>query len=215
MGNTGFSWEKLASGPMIGIIRNMTIDKVRMICECFQEAELSTLEITMNTSDVLTIIKTMRLEFPDLTIGAGTVCTPADFENATRAGAQFIVTPITDETIIKKAIELGVPIFPGAMTPTEIFKAWSSGASAVKVFPAGQLGPGYIKDILAPLDKIKLVPTGGVNMNNIRQFFKAGATAVGMGGNLLNKNYIESNDTKGLIAHFTSLKDEIQDYIIN
>ncbi|WP_318840756.1 bifunctional 4-hydroxy-2-oxoglutarate aldolase/2-dehydro-3-deoxy-phosphogluconate aldolase [Reichenbachiella ulvae] len=157
-----FSWEAFHKAPIVGIIRGMDIDSVRGIAQAHLDAGLYTLEVTMNTAGASEIIAAIRSEFPALNVGAGTVCTVSDFKKAIDAGSQFIVTPIIDEEVIKSAVAQQIPIFPGAYSPTEIYKAWSLGASAVKVFPATQLGVQYIKDVSAPLNDIKLLPTGGV-----------------------------------------------------
>ncbi|WP_282117121.1 bifunctional 4-hydroxy-2-oxoglutarate aldolase/2-dehydro-3-deoxy-phosphogluconate aldolase [Cellulophaga baltica] len=209
-----FSWEAYYKAPIVGIIRGETLETVREIAKAYIEAELFTIEITMNTAGVAEIIAMLRTEFPSLNVGAGTVCTSEDYSVAVSAGAQFIVTPIIDELVIKKAVADAIPIFPGAYTPTEIYKAWSLGASAVKIFPATQLGPTYIKDVLAPLNTIKLLPTGGVNKENIKTFFSAGAIGAGMGSSLLNKQLIKDKNFKELTTYFKSIKSEIVDFII-
>ena len=214
MSNTkSFSWESYYQAPIVGIVRNVPIDTVVKIAEAYVEAGLSTIEITMNTKDASKIISTLRHQFPNLNVGAGTVCTNADLDEAIEADSQFIVTPIIDENIIKKTVALNIPIFPGAFTPTEIYKAWSLGASAVKIFPATQLGVGYIKDVSGPLNEIKLLPTGGVTLDNIKSFFEVGAVGVGMGSSLLNKTHIANNDFEGLKNHFIKIKTEIKDFI--
>lgn len=208
-----FSWERYHKAPIVGIIRGLERETVLNIAKTYLDAELSTLEITMNTLGVATLISTLRKEFPELNIGAGTVCTMRDLEIALKAGSQFIVTPVIDEDVIKNCVNLKIPIFPGAFTPTEIYRAWHLGASAVKVFPATQLGPQYMKDVLAPLNEIKLVPTGGVSKDNIKSFFKAGVVGVGMGSSLLDKELIKRSDYEGLKNHFICIKNEIQDFI--
>ncbi len=151
-------------------------------------------------------------EFPNINIGAGTVCTMGDLSSALDAGAQFIVTPVLVEEVVKRAVAQQIPVFPGAYSPTEIYQAWTWGASAVKIFPATQLGAQFIKDILAPLNKIKLLPTGGVSRENIRAFFAAGAVGVGMGSSLLDKQLISENNFDGLKEHFIKIKKEIRDF---
>ena len=165
--NSGFSWELFDEAPVVGIVRGIPLEKVLKIAEVYVESGLTTIEITMNTEGATEIITALRKRFPQLNVGAGTVCSLLDLTNAVNAGAQFIVTPIIDAEVIKKSVELNIPIFPGAYTPTEIYNAWKLGASAVKIFPATQLGTQYIKDIAAPLNKIKLLPTGGVSVSNI------------------------------------------------
>ncbi len=216
MSNTKpFSWELYNQAPIIGIVRNMPLSIVLKIAQAYVDAGLTTIEITMNTKDASKIISKLIHQFPNLNVGAGTVCTNEDLDKAIEAGSQFIVTPIINETLIKRTVSQNIPIFPGAFTPTEIHKAWSLGASAVKVFPATQLGVQYIKDVLGPLNTIKLLPTGGVTIDNIKSFFEAGAVGVGMGSSLLNKNYINNADFKGLKNHFDKIKIEINNFIKN
>ena len=210
MNNSTFSFDSFQKAPIVGIIRGLSEAIILQIAEAYQEAGLYTLEITMNTRGATSLIAQLHKEFPNLCIGAGTVCTMSDLENAIQAGSQFIVTPIINEAVIKKSVDLGIPIFPGAYTPSEIYKAWSLGATAVKVFPATQLGPRYIKDVLAPLNEIKLLPTGGVSEENIQSFFEAGAIGVGMGSSLLNKSLIKNKDFQGLQAHFKKIKNKSQ-----
>ena len=211
--NDSFSWNRFHEAPIIGIVRGLELATVINIAKTYRDAGLNTLEITMNTPHVAQLIATLRKDFPEFNVGAGTVCTIHDLEIALKAGSQFIVTPIIDEEVIKKCVSRDIPIFPGAYTPTEIYKAWSLGASAVKIFPATQLGPQYIKDVLAPLNEIKLVPTGGVSKENINSFFKAGAVGVGMGSSLLHKEFIANGDFDGLKNHFISIKNEIQAFV--
>ena len=207
---TAFSWQRYNSTPIVGIVRGLGLDKVRHIVDAYISAHYYTIEITMNTPNVAKIIAELRLNYPDLNVGAGTVCTMADLDTAIAAGAQFIVTPIIDEAVIKKCVAMQIPIFPGAYTPTEIYRAWSLGASAVKVFPATQLGPQYIKDVLAPLNQIKLMPTGGVSKDNINSFFEAGVVGAGMGSSLFNKQMIKDNDFDALQNHFIAIRNEIK-----
>jgi 2-dehydro-3-deoxyphosphogluconate aldolase/(4S)-4-hydroxy-2-oxoglutarate aldolase len=197
---------------MIGIVRGFTMAEVLLVATCFSEAGLTTLEVTMNTHDVSLIINRLRRDFPELNIGAGTVCSMKDLTLALESGAQFVVTPILNPEVVHKCVQEGIPVFPGALTPTEIYQAWSLGASAVKVFPAAQLGPRYIKDVLAPLDEIKLVPTGGVNLQNIRSYFEAGAIAVGMGGSLINKEEVVDRNEDQMHLRIRRLLEEIEHF---
>ncbi|MCG9793718.1 bifunctional 4-hydroxy-2-oxoglutarate aldolase/2-dehydro-3-deoxy-phosphogluconate aldolase [Flavobacterium algicola] len=208
--NSGFSWELFNESPVVGIVRGIPLDVVLKVAAVYSDAGLSTIEITMNTEGATEIITALRKEFPNLNVGAGTVCTLADLDKAVNAGVQFIVTPIIDAAVIQKAVELNIPIFPGAYTPTEIYQAWHLGASAVKIFPATQLGTQFIKDVSAPLNEIKLLPTGGVSAENIDSFFKAGAVGVGMGSSLFDKKMIDNGDFEALKNHFIRVKNEIK-----
>lgn len=212
--STSLFWKRFKAAPIVGIIRGQSLEVVLKIAKVYEEVGLTTLEVTMNTADAISMISILRSEFPSLNIGAGTVCNLTDLREAIDAGAQFIVTPIIDETVIQHAVDENIPIFPGAFSPTEIFKAWSLGASAVKVFPATKLGVEFIKDVLGPLDQVKLLPTGGVSKDNIKSFFQAGACGVGMGSSLIDKKLVEAGDFEGLKKHFESIKAEIQEFKI-
>ncbi|MEL7163109.1 MAG: bifunctional 4-hydroxy-2-oxoglutarate aldolase/2-dehydro-3-deoxy-phosphogluconate aldolase [Bacteroidota bacterium] len=199
--NAPFSRDKFLRAPIVGIARGLPTTVLLHAANALREAGLFTLEVTMNSPEVVASIRTLRDEFPELNVGAGTVCHAADLVRAVDAGAQFIVTPIVAEAVITGAVERRIPVFPGAYTPTEIYRAASLGAEAVKVFPAGQLGVGYLKNVAAPLDQIRLLPTGGVNLDNIASFFAAGAVGVGMGSSLLDKSLIAKEDFAGLTRH--------------
>ncbi|RTE54046.1 bifunctional 4-hydroxy-2-oxoglutarate aldolase/2-dehydro-3-deoxy-phosphogluconate aldolase [Arenibacter aquaticus] len=206
-----FSWELYNESPIVGIVRGVSMDVMRDVAKAYLKAGLHTIEITMNTSAATEIISNLRNEFQSLNVGAGTVCNMEDYNRAVEAGAQFIVTPIIDEEVIKTAVAQEVPIFPGAYSPTEIYRAWHLGASAVKIFPATQLGVQFIKDISAPLNNIKLLPTGGVSLENIKSFFEAGAVGVGMGSSLFDKKLMEKRDFEGLADHFEKVRMEVKE----
>ncbi|MGY6647522.1 bifunctional 4-hydroxy-2-oxoglutarate aldolase/2-dehydro-3-deoxy-phosphogluconate aldolase [Wenyingzhuangia sp. IMCC45574] len=207
MSNTTFSWEKYNQTPVVGILRGLTIEKIREIIPTYIEAGFYTVEITMNSPNVEESISKLAAEYPELNVGAGTVCNMEDLQKALNAGSQFIVTPVIDEEVIKHCVANNIPVFPGAYTPTEIYKAWSLGANAVKVFPATQLGVKFINDVSGPLNTIKLLPTGGVAKDNIADFFKVGAIGVGMGSSLFDKELIAKGDMTALKAHFTAIKE--------
>lgn len=199
-----FSWHLFNQMPIVGILRNISREAIYELLPGYQSAGLTTLEITLNTPEALSIIQELRLQYGNqLNIGAGTVRSMADLEAALDAGASFIVTPILDEDVLKECVSRQVPVFPGAYTPTEIYKAWSLGASIVKVFPATALGPGYFKDVLAPLNDIRIMPTGGVSLETIPGFHHAGASAFGIGSPLFKKELIDKKDWPGLTDHFT------------
>lgn len=208
MSDNPFSWALFSQAPLVGIIRNLAVDDVIALLPLYRDAGLTTLEITLNTPGAESLIRHARDHYRTggpadrLNVGAGTVCTPDDLTRALAAGAQFIVAPIVSEPVIKSCVGQGIPIFPGAFTPTEIYKAWSLGAAMVKVFPATSLGPGYVRDVKAPLNAIKLLPTGGVTLSNMADFMRAGADGVGIGSQLFDKALIQAKDWTGLTAHF-------------
>ncbi|GIZ08877.1 bifunctional 4-hydroxy-2-oxoglutarate aldolase/2-dehydro-3-deoxy-phosphogluconate aldolase [Flavobacterium sp. UMI-01] len=206
---TNYKAELFEKMPVVGILRNISLEVIQEILPYYKKAGFTTLEITMNSANAATIIQTLSNEHTDMNIGAGTVCTLDDLKEALAAGASFIVTPIMDVEVMRYCKENNVPIFPGAFTPLEIYTANKLGATAVKIFPATQLGAGYVKDVLAPLNTIKLLPTGGVDVNNIQSFFQAGAVGVGMGGSLFDKKWIDSKDYDSLYEHFKAISDKI------
>jgi 2-dehydro-3-deoxyphosphogluconate aldolase/(4S)-4-hydroxy-2-oxoglutarate aldolase len=212
MPSSTFSWPAFHAAPVVAILRGQSLATCLEITKTLQKAGFATLEVTMNTPDVANIIAELNRQFPDFNVGAGTVCTPKELDTALEAGASFIVTPILDEEVVTTCVKCGIPVFPGAYTPTEIFKAWQLGASAVKVFPAGGLGVKYIKDLSGPLPQIKLMPTGGVSLSNIRAFFEAGVVGVGMGSSLLDKSLIAAGDFARLEQHLLTMRAQIEDF---
>ena len=200
-----FSEERFELAPVVGIARGYGTETVLKVAEAYRAAGLTTLEVTMNSPDIGETLALLRQNFPKLNIGAGTVCTQNDLKLALDSGAQFIVTPIVAEAVIADCRRAGVPVFPGAFTPTEIYRAWSLGATAVKVFPAANLGISYLRNVLGPLDAIRLLPTGGVDLDNIADWFQAGAVGVGMGSSLLDKRLIREGKFKALEAHFRAV----------
>ncbi|NLR91546.1 bifunctional 4-hydroxy-2-oxoglutarate aldolase/2-dehydro-3-deoxy-phosphogluconate aldolase [Flammeovirga agarivorans] len=207
--NKAFSWEAFEETPVVGILRNVSQEEVDFIVPIYISSGYSSLEITMNTEGATQLIAQLRDDYPSLNVGAGTVCSMDDLEKALMAGVQFIVTPIVNVEVIAKCKSLEVPVFSGALTPTEIYTAWEAGASAVKIFPCSQFGFQYIKDVLAPLNTIKVLPTGGVTKENISDFFAAGATGVGMGSSLFPKEMIKEKDEKALRNHLSLIKNQI------
>lgn len=202
--DNSFSWDLFERVPIIGILRNFPIGQIEKMAECYAGVGLTNLEVTMNSKDAAETIFALKKTMEGrLNIGAGTVCTLEDLDRALEVGSEFIVTPVVEEKIIQKCVENSIPVFPGAYTPTEIYRAWSLGASMVKVFPATKLGPEYIKQVLAPLNQIKLLPTGGVSIENLEDFFLAGAKGVGVGSHLIPGDLVEKNEWELLSLHFS------------
>jgi len=200
-----FNQESFNKMPVVGILRNYSMEEIQFIAPPFHKAGLTTLEVTMNSPDAIDAIHYLNEAYPQLNIGAGTVCTLTDLEQAEAAGASFIVSPILDIRLIHAAKEKGLAVFPGAFSPTEIYQAWQAGATAVKIFPATVFGPGYIKEIKAPLTEIKLLPTGGISKENIREYFAAGAFGVGMGSSLFSKTHLENRNAERLYEGFIEI----------
>jgi 2-dehydro-3-deoxyphosphogluconate aldolase/(4S)-4-hydroxy-2-oxoglutarate aldolase len=205
-----FSWERFLALPVVGILRNLPVEQVIQILPVYQRAGLTTVEITMNSPHAEDIIRyAIEHHGGTLNIGAGTVCNMQDLEKALRAGAQFIVSPMIDEDVINTCVKTHVPVFPGALTPTEIYRAWAAGASMVKIFPATSLGPAFIKEMKGPFNQIKLLPTGGVNLDNCNDFLNAGAAGLGIGSQLFEKKFIDAKNWEALSNHFEQFVKKI------
>jgi 2-dehydro-3-deoxyphosphogluconate aldolase / (4S)-4-hydroxy-2-oxoglutarate aldolase len=173
--------------PLVGIVRRPKVDPVRCIEHLFQVG-IRLVEITMDTVGAVDVLKSLQSRVPsDALLGAGTVTDVVRAEAALAAGATFIVTPNLNLDVIRIAREHGVAIMPGAMTPSEIWNAAAAGADYVKVFPASTLGPGFFREIRGPFAEIPLMATGGVNLENARDFIAFGVDALGVGGALIPK----------------------------
>lgn len=177
---------ELELSRVLAIGRGLTTDALVAAVEPLAAGGIAAFEVTLDSPAALESVAALReVATGRLLVGAGTVITPDDAEAALEAGAQFLVAPGFDLGVVEAALDAAVPVFPGAMTPTEIAAAWAAGATAVKLFPAGQLGPAYLKAVLAPLAGVPIVATGGVDADNARTFRDAGAYAVAAGGGLL------------------------------
>lgn len=214
MNTATYSREKFSQLPVVGIIRGMCMEDVMDILPLYVNAGFTTIEFTLNTPDVISIIQAAQHEYNGrLNIGAGTVCDRNDLDKALKAGAQFIVAPIVNEEVMKECVELSIPVFPGAYTATEIYKAWSLGAEMVKVFPASSIGPAYIKDIKAPFNQIKLMPVGGIDLQNCLDFMKAGSDGLGVGSQLFNKKMIQDKNWTLLAEQFEAFANKVKNYL--
>ena len=193
---------QILNNKIVAIIRGAAPNDVAEIAAALYEGGIKCLEITLNSQDALQVIESITLKMEGLIlVGAGTVLNAAAARDAIAAGAKFIISPITDEATIHITKQLGAVSIPGAFTPTEIFKAYSGGGDIIKVFP-GSSGPNFIKEILAPLPYIPLMPTGGVNLANLHEFKRAGAVAFGIGKALVDTSQkINENYLQKIIAH--------------
>ncbi|HZE95456.1 MAG TPA: bifunctional 4-hydroxy-2-oxoglutarate aldolase/2-dehydro-3-deoxy-phosphogluconate aldolase [Planctomycetota bacterium] len=181
--------------PVVGILRFLKRAEVEQLVPASIEGGLCNIEVTMNTAGAEDLIRlTSDLMGGKGNVGAGTVTTLETLDRALKAGATFIVTPAVVPDVIKACVDRKIPVMPGAMTPTEILTAWRLGARMVKVFPADQLGPGHIKAVKAPFPEIPLMPTGGVTVETLPAFKKAGADAFGVGGPLFDPKQVAAGN---------------------
>ncbi|MGO4537432.1 bifunctional 4-hydroxy-2-oxoglutarate aldolase/2-dehydro-3-deoxy-phosphogluconate aldolase [Paenibacillus sp. 2TAB19] len=181
----------LLKHKIVAILRGIENKHADNAAQALIDGGIHMMEITMNTDGAAAMIERWRNKFDGkAAVGAGTVLDMELAKQAVDAGAQFIISPNLDEEVIAFGRERGISVWPGVMTPTEIVKAVKAGAEAVKLFPMGTLGVGYLKEIRGPLDSVPIMATGGVDLHNIAEYFKAGANAVGMGGKLINLEWV-------------------------
>jgi 2-dehydro-3-deoxyphosphogluconate aldolase/(4S)-4-hydroxy-2-oxoglutarate aldolase len=176
---------------IVAVIRMKEPDKVRAVVDALAEGGIRALEVTMTVPGAVDLIARLAPTMPaGFVFGAGTVVDADTVNRVVDAGARFIVSPVFRREVIEACHARDVAAMPGCFTPTEILDAWDAGADVVKVFPATALGPGYLKDVRAPLPQVKLMPTGGVTVENAGDWIKAGAVAVGVGSSLLDTKAI-------------------------
>ena len=181
--------------PLMGIVRGIASDDLEPVVEHVIEAGLETLEITMNTAGAPELIgRAQEISGGRLTLGAGTVLETAALEAALDAGATFIVLPTLVEEVVSICVERGVPVFPGALTPTEVYAAWRAGAAMVKVFPAKVFGAEYFKQLKDPLGELSLLACGGVSAETLEAYARAGADAFAFGASVFRADWIASRD---------------------
>ena len=200
--------------PLMGIVRGISIKDIEPLLETVIGAGLGTIEITMNTPSAADIIK-KACAFSEgrIEVGAGTVLGMGSLKEALAAGAGFIVSPVTEEEVLLYCVKKGIPVFPGAFTPQEVFTAWGMGASMVKVFPSGLFGPKYFKELKAPLDKVELMAVGGVRPNNIGEYFSSGASAVAFGSSVFKKELLEAGDFESIGELVKQYVEEVKDCV--
>ena len=184
--------------PIVAIVRRPKVDAVRCIEHLFQHG-IRLVEITMDTSDAVEVLEYFRSRVPaNCLLGAGTVTDVELAEAALGAGASFIVTPNIDLDVIRTVHGRGIPVMPGALTPTEIWTAAKAGADFVKVFPASAVGPRYFREVRGPFAQIPFMASGGVSLENAGEFIKFGVDALGLGGGLIPKSNDEFDQCAAL-----------------
>jgi 2-dehydro-3-deoxyphosphogluconate aldolase/(4S)-4-hydroxy-2-oxoglutarate aldolase len=173
---------EIAGPRVVAIGRGLPTDRVARIAEGLVAGGMRAFEITLNSPDALSAIATLAERWGGrLLVGAGTVLDVDGAERAADAGARFIVSPHTDPVLVDWAVGRGLPVFPGALSPTEVLAGWNAGATAVKLFPASVAGPTFVREFRGPFRDIPLIATGGVTIESAPAFLAAGAVAVGMG----------------------------------
>ncbi len=190
---------RLLDPGIIAIIRADSSAELVHAAEALLAGGVTAMEVTMTTPNALAVISEVTAKFGDrILMGVGTVLDAETARVAILAGAEFVVTPVTKPEVIRMCNRYGKPIASGALTPTECLLAHESGADFVKIFPAEQFGPGYIKSILAPLPMLQVIPTGGVTPETAGAFLQAGCVALGAGSTLVSKEILAARDWEKL-----------------
>ena len=196
---------RVLNSGIVAVIRSTSSEQLVEVARALYEGGVDVLEVTFTVPRALEIISEMRKALGDrVLLGAGTVLDPETARAAFLAGAEFLVSPTVNLDVIKLGNRYDKLVMPGAFTPTEILTAWEAGAQVIKVFPADIGGPAYLKTLHGPLPQVRLLPTGGVNLNTIADFLKAGACAVGLGGALVEPQAVKTGD----MARIKSLAEQ-------
>jgi 2-dehydro-3-deoxyphosphogluconate aldolase / (4S)-4-hydroxy-2-oxoglutarate aldolase len=186
---------QLINPGIIAVVRAKSAEQVPLLTEALLAGGVIAIEITMTTPNAIAAIREASQKFgARALIGVGTVLDATTCREAIEAGAEFIVSPITRPEIVQAARAADRPVMLGAYTPTEAQLAFEAGADFIKIFPADCLGPNYIKALRAPLPHLRIVPTGGVDVNNVAEFLKAGCAALGVGSSLLKADYLRDSN---------------------
>jgi 2-dehydro-3-deoxyphosphogluconate aldolase/(4S)-4-hydroxy-2-oxoglutarate aldolase len=191
--------DRILNPGIVAIIRADSSEQLLAAAEALYEGGVTGMEVTMTTPNALQVISDVSKRFgKKVLIGVGSVLDTETCRAAILAGSEFVVTPVTKPDVIKMCNRYGKPIASGAYTPTEALTAYENGADFIKIFPADQLGPQYIKNILAPMPMLPIIPTGGVTVQTAESFIKAGCVALAAGSSLVSKEILKSQDWKKL-----------------
>lgn len=190
----------LAATRVVAVLRAAHASDYAPVIDALQRGGVLSIELTLSTPGVWDELPRLQEKFGDaLEIGVGTVTTAAEAEIALDLDAAYLVTPVTDPDVITACVRRGVPVYPGGLTPTELHTGWKLGATAVKVFPASTVGPGYVSQLRGPFPDIQVIPSGGVNVDDVPAWIRAGALAVSLGGPLLEDAF-KGGDLQTLTA---------------
>jgi len=204
--------EEILKRKAVAVLRVKEAEKLQRVIEAIYEGGVSVAEITMTVPNAIQLIEQMSNKLDkNIIIGVGSVLNSKTAEDAIKAGAKYVVSPIFKKEIIDTAHKHNIPAMPGCFTPTEIQTAFEYGADIVKVFPADVVGMEFFKAILAPMPHLKLMPTGGVTLANAGEWLKAGACAVGIGSALLDKKAIQENNYSILTENAKQIMKSIKD----
>jgi len=192
--------------PVLGIIRGAGLSSAELLAQAIIASGLRTVEVTMNTLRVTELIKCLvRQGRGKFSVGAGTVLRKDELLQAADAGAEFIVSPVFVPELAVLCEKKSLPFFPGALTPHEIYHAWESGASMIKVFPSRFFGPAYFKELKGPFPHVPLMACGGVNADNAKEYFACGAKAIAFGAGIFKPQWLASGNFEPITQEIKKL----------
>lgn len=208
-------WESVLrdvkSAGVIAIFRKLPPQLLLPLCEAVVAGGVKAVEVTVESEGAFESISAIRHQFGDrLRIGAGTLMTPEEVQQAVAAGADFLLSPHLDTKLIEAGHQLGCLFVPGVATPTEVVQAVRAGAEILKLFPASSLGSSYLKDLLGPFKGKLFIPTGGITADNAATFIRAGAIGVGMGSSLASKAEIEAGEWQAIQSRVRLALERVQ-----
>jgi 2-dehydro-3-deoxyphosphogluconate aldolase/(4S)-4-hydroxy-2-oxoglutarate aldolase len=187
--------KRILDGGIVAVVRSESPEQLARVVAALAEGGVTAAEITFTVPDAVSVIRQVRRELGDkIVLGAGTVLDPETARAALLAGAEYLVSPVVNLDVIRLARRYDKVVMPGAFTPTEVLAAWEAGADVVKVFPADVGGPPYLKALKGPLPQVRLMPTGGVDLNTAEAFLKAGACCLGVGGQLVEPKAVKEGN---------------------
>jgi len=189
----------LAASPVIAVLRASDAAEYERVIAVLVASGIRSIELTLTTPGAIAALPALLTHFgEDAEIGVGTILTTEQASRAIDAGAQYLVTPTVNSAVVTLAVEAGVRVFPGGLTPTELYSSWSAGATAVKIFPAGTVGASFGSHLRGPFPDIEFVPSGGISLDDVPLWLRAGAMAVSLGGPLLGDAF--TGGSLGLLA---------------
>ena len=204
--------ERIKDHRMIGILRGYDTEDALKIAGALVDSGFNVIEVALNSPNAKATVKAIKDEFGDgIVLGAGTVLNTEDAGESIDAGAEFLLSPVYSREVLDFSSDRGVLYIPGCYTPTEIYNAHAAGAGMIKVFPAGGLGAGYIKDVLAPMNELVLLPTGGVTPGNINEFLDAGAAALGISSALVPKGKVDGSLLEDVRTRAIKFREALED----
>lgn len=198
---------RVLDGGIVAVVRSPDSRQLVEVCRALADGGVTVVEITMTVPDALDVLGRVRGALGDrVLLGAGTILDPETARAALLAGAEYVVAPTLNRDVIGVCRRYGKLVMPGAFTPTEILTAWEAGADVVKVFPAEVVGPAFFKAVRAPLPQVRLMPTGGVDLQTAPAFLRAGACCLGVGGQLVEPKAVAEGD-------FDRIRDLARQYV--